>query len=1287
MTTKKIKSSDILGDNYYIYNLTSSNYTPNLNGSITITCTVKNIYGDAISNKSVQLYQNDTAVGSATTTNNNGVATWTVTCSTAGVQKFSIKDTVIEVFVDTTSKTGHNHTTSDITNFPEIPTKTSDLTNDSNFLTSHQSLTNYIQKSNTNGLIKNDGTIDTNTYLTTHQDISDKVNTSDLGETAFSNDYNDLDNLPTIPAAYTHPSTHPATMITGLSTVATSGSYNDLNNKPSIPTKTSDLTNDSGFLTSHQDISGKANSSDLATVATTGSYTDLEDKPTIPTVPTTVSSFTNDSGYLTSHQDISGKEDISNKSTSITTDTGSTSKYPTVKAVEDYAVQKIPMGDVYGLGSNSTSLQKQIQNASSGNTIVLDKDYLNNSSATHISISNKNVAIMGNGHIIDGNNKVITFNASGTTTLKISNCVFQNFTIPTGQAMFRATDSAKLILDNCIFKNIKIKTYTGIINTDQSLGNHEYTNAEIKILNSSFLSITGSTFLNFYDTNFNIINTIFENNATNSILVNNTSSTNFTQEIINCVFNNNYPAITDSSTGVKSLVLKNNHFLQSGDTITGCVNNNYLTEHQDISEKVNTTDLGEVAFSNDYEDLDNLPTIPSAYTHPTTHPSSMITDSNTHSNIGNTANTLENIITNIDTKLGSLANVDLIEVTSSLGTASANTMNKLYLVAETTGATNDNYEIFVTVRTGSSGNYSYAWEKVDTARIDLSNYLTTSNAQQTYVAKETGKGLFSGSYNDLTNKPTIPLASTTVPSADTTNGAYGSGTTYARANHQHPKSSLYAEATHNHTKSQITDFPSIPSKTSDLTNDSGFLTSHQDITGKLDKTQTSYKGKNVVVDSSSGEITFEDKNNHTHSNYLTSSNITGKENTSNKVKSTSGWSSTTTDDHYPSEKLVKSSLDDKVDKETGKGLFSGSYGDLSNKPSYTATVTSSTTGAYKMGSINISGSSVDIYGKDTHQSLTNYIQKTSTDTGYLKSNGSIASLPTASTSQSGVVQLSNSTSSSSETLGATAKAVKTVSDNIPNNLEDLTLGTGAVQTNTGLDVISYDDTTDTLYWGRGNLSLDLGDDEVYYNSYEIATLNDIPVITGKENSANKVSSWSATTNNTRYPSEKLVKDSLDTKLETSDLLDLIYPVGSIYMEKDTASHSVCPIQTTLGGTWTRIANRFLYASENGQGIGDTGGEASVTLTANQSGIRAHGHGMAHNHNHRHALSRRDVYVGNGSAAGAIAYSTSQSQTAYSNYDNTASSKSTTDNNTAQNASEAHNNMPPYIIVNVWERTA
>ena len=65
-----------------------------------------------------------------------------------------------------------------------------------------------------------------------------------------------------------------------------------------------------------------------------GSYDDLTDKPTIPTVPTNVSAFTNDAGYLTSHQDISGKEDASNKVSSWSSTTNNT-HYPGEKLVKD----------------------------------------------------------------------------------------------------------------------------------------------------------------------------------------------------------------------------------------------------------------------------------------------------------------------------------------------------------------------------------------------------------------------------------------------------------------------------------------------------------------------------------------------------------------------------------------------------------------------------------------------------------------------------------------------------------------------------------------------------------------------------------------------------------------------------------------------------------------------------------------------------------------------------------------------------------------------------------------
>lgn len=61
------------------------------------------------------------------------------------------------------------------------------------------------------------------------------IDLSTLADVAFSGSYNDLLNTP---------------MLAG---VATSGSYNDLTNTPTIPSHTSDLTNDSGFISSETD--------------------------------------------------------------------------------------------------------------------------------------------------------------------------------------------------------------------------------------------------------------------------------------------------------------------------------------------------------------------------------------------------------------------------------------------------------------------------------------------------------------------------------------------------------------------------------------------------------------------------------------------------------------------------------------------------------------------------------------------------------------------------------------------------------------------------------------------------------------------------------------------------------------------------------------------------------------------------------------------------------------------------------------------------------------------------
>lgn len=74
-----------------------------------------------------------------------------------------------------------------------------------------------------------------------------KADITSLSAVAFSNDYNDLDNLPTIPAAQVNSDWNAVGGVAEilnkptLAAVATSGDYNDLTNLPTIPTNLDDL--------------------------------------------------------------------------------------------------------------------------------------------------------------------------------------------------------------------------------------------------------------------------------------------------------------------------------------------------------------------------------------------------------------------------------------------------------------------------------------------------------------------------------------------------------------------------------------------------------------------------------------------------------------------------------------------------------------------------------------------------------------------------------------------------------------------------------------------------------------------------------------------------------------------------------------------------------------------------------------------------------------------------------------------------------------------------------------
>ena len=140
---------------------------------------------------------------------------------------------------------------------------------------------------------------------------------------------------------------------------------------------------------------------------------------------------------------------------------------------------------------------------------------------------------------------------------------------------------------------------------------------------------------------------------------------------------------------------------------------------------------------------------------------------------------------------------------------------------------------------------------------------------------------------------------------------------------------------------------------------------------------------------------------------------------------------------------------------------------------------------------------------------------TAIDTISQDTNGVITAtkktIRSASTSQSGIVQLQDSigASEASDTTAATPKAVR---DAI-NALDVTAVTVGASKT---LASISETD---------GKISATAVDIQIAESQVTNLTTD----LGNKEDKSNKVTSWSATVTDTNYPSEKLVKDSLDNK--------------------------------------------------------------------------------------------------------------------------------------------------------------
>ena len=157
-------------------------------------------------------------------------------------------------------------------------------------------------------------------------------------------------------------------------------------------------------------------------------------------------------------------------------------------------------------------------------------------------------------------------------------------------------------------------------------------------------------------------------------------------------------------------------------------------------------------------------------------------------------------------------------------------------------------------------------------------------------------------------------------------------------------------------------------------------------------------------------------------------------------------------------------------------------------------------------------------------------------------------------------------------------------------------------------------------------------------------------------------------------------DSLATWRQ--NVLKQVYPIGSVYVSVGTTSPA-----TLFGGTWTKIQDKFLLSSGT-KTLGATGGEESHTLTTSE--IPSHTHSVSGTASsagsHRHAMGEHFSSGSGGSKTGYVK-SSDRKITSLNTESAGAHTHSVTGTAQSTGGGNAHNNMPPYLVVNVWKRTA
>ena len=152
-------------------------------------------------------------------------------------------------------------------------------------------------------------------------------------------------------------------------------------------------------------------------------------------------------------------------------------------------------------------------------------------------------------------------------------------------------------------------------------------------------------------------------------------------------------------------------------------------------------------------------------------------------------------------------------------------------------------------------------------------------------------------------------------------------------------------------------------------------------------------------------------------------------------------------------------------------------------------------------------------------------------------------------------------------------------------------------------------------------------------------------------------------------SNKVIKKYVD------NMVDLIYPVGSIYMSANDTSPSIL-----FGGEWERIKDRFLLAAGDTYSAGSIGGEAAHKLTVDE---------MPSHEGHLYQ-NVTDIEAGPppiGNLAGFLNESTMTAHSSSGRGWNSVAGNEVVPAGVSRGGNQPHNNMPPYLAVYMWKRIA